>query len=358
MQNERTGDSAMHPTRPLVELGHRYQPRQSGPRRFAVPAPAVRQPQVAATPAIAVSPEIKSVPTPKSVHDIHPHRPAAQPPAAHPENSPAVRPHHPSSDAPSRAPAKTKPALPRQRRSLVLRRQISDRAAQYSRQSRAQTNRILLSFAFGGLAASLLLGGVFVLYAKRVHTRASVLSAQTSTATSGQNGSPSAPSEVSVDTAMVAAYTVAAKEPRTVKIAKLGVIARVYPTTTNLNGEPIPVSNIHDVGWLTNGSMPGGVGAVLFNGSRAGPSKEGVFAQLSTLQVGDPIVVELGDGTTQRYQVVSSALYDADKVDMNAATQGVIAGTAGLNLLTDTGRYNVRTNTFEQRLLVRAVLRS
>lgn len=337
--------------RATYEPGHRYQPRRSVLRVFDVgPAQRGTSAMHSATPLqVAATASQPNVPTSAS-KSVNTHQ------ISHKIQAPPVSPHMSSGTQDVRSRVShphfaLKPAVPRQKRSLVLRRQIRDHAAMHSRKNRGQKQRFLLAFGFGGLVTGFVLLGAFLVYGRNLSQRQEVLSAKTARVQSG------GPSESAVSREDVDTYAVPGNQPRVLRIPRLEVRARVYPVQTSMNGEPLAASNIYDVGWLGSGVVPGEPGAALFNGSTAGPTKNGVFAWLANLAVGDEVRVHRGDGAELTFTVVSSKSYDSDKVDMKTATQSAIAGKPGLNLLTDTGRFNVRTNAFEQRLLVRTVLK-
>lgn len=250
-----------------------------------------------------------------------------------------------------------KPALPRLNRSTVLRRQIVDKAAQYQKQSQDQRKRLIFAFTLGGAVATLLVGGVFIFYSTNQSKR-QVLSATTSTevdaASAHRNAATAA--ETTVSQPDIDAYHVTATQPRVMRIPTLGVQARIYPVRQDLNGDVLPTDNIFDTGWLATGTMPGSNGAAIIDGYVAGASKPGVFVGLSTLSVGDVVQIEKGDGTVLNFKVVRSQQYPANAVDMKAVATPAIAGHPGLNLLTNTGRFDVRSNQFEPRLVVFTVL--
>lgn len=327
-----------------LEPSQRYRPRQTRPLFFdihATPSSTRNQAPLAA----GQAPRKEQPTPPKTAASSN----VALDAVSVPEKIHSLTKHYPTRTA-----VTVRPAIPRQRRSMVLRRQIVDRAEQFNNEVRAQRRRLLLAFGFGSLAATLLLGVAFVGYTK-FHAKPQVLAAQSTTK------SPTLPAgrtvnEAAVSQADIDAYAVSDDQPRLLRISKLGIVARIYPVQANFNGEPIAAPGIYDVGWLENSVTPGEAGAALFNGSSAVATKSGIFGQLNNLTVGDTVVVEMGDGVTQTFKVVSSKQYDADKVDMKRVTASAIAGRPGLNLLTDTGRFNVRTNSYEQRTVVFAVL--
>lgn len=323
------------------EVGHRYAPRTVRPKYMDV-RPSGRslfvvskeQPVI-----VSVSKEstIKHDVTPASnIHGhVHPTEVAHVPSYA----------HH----------SKAKPALPRQKPSLVLRRQINDHAIQFRKKSRDQRSRTLLAFSFGGVAASLIISGIFIAYAV-THNKPQVLGSSYVPNIGGAGTNAQSASEQAVTQADILAFSVPKTAPRIIRIPKLSLQARIYSVKTNLSGDVTPTSNIFDVSWLESSARPGASGAALLAGFTAGASKDGAFARLDSLTVGDPIQIELGDGTLLAFKIISSKHYDSDKVDMSEATTSALPGTPGLNLLTNTGRYDVRTNKFEQRTIMFAVL--
>lgn len=338
--------------RATYEPGHRYSPRRPLQRLFDV-APARRNPVTVQQVPVSDAPQSQE---PKSTSESQPQH-VAHDLTSHTVQKPPVKPIMPSGTNNTRVRSvhphfASKPAVPRQKKSMVLRRQIRDHAEMHSRINRSQKQRFVLAFGFGGLVTGFVLLGAFLVYGKNLSGNRQVLSATTQQASAG------GPSEFAISRADVDSYTVPGNQPRVIHIPRIDVRARVYPVQASLNGEPLPAPNIYDVGWFGEGVVPGSAGAALFNGSSSGPTKHGVFSGLSNLSVGDEIIVERGDGTELTFTVISSKGYDSDKVDMKAAVQPAIAGKPGLNLLTDIGRFNVRTNTFEQRLLIRSVLKN
>jgi sortase (surface protein transpeptidase) len=133
-------------------------------------------------------------------------------------------------------------------------------------------------------------------------------------------------------------------------------MSRVVPVGVGYNDDPLPAGNIFDMGWLTDSALPGGDGVMVLSGYTAGPTKPGPLASIGNLKVGDDIILEQGDGKNHTYKVVRSQQYAADKVDMNEVRSPAIAGRAGLNIITYTGRFNVRANQFEPRTAIFATL--
>jgi LPXTG-site transpeptidase (sortase) family protein len=111
--------------------------------------------------------------------------------------------------------------------------------------------------------------------------------------------------------------------------------------------------NAYDTAWYDFSARPGFGGNAVFSGHvdyiRVGKA---VFWGLKDLNPGDPIEVELSDGTVYRYAVVSKNQYDADTAPVD-----VIVGPTPdevVTLITCTGTFNGATHQYDKRLVVRA----
>lgn len=324
-----------------IEPGHRYQPRQVRPRVFHdVRRPAAQQ-ALHLTPA-QISPVAPKVvpgpPAPKGV-DI---------------TSVVQKVEPQQSVKQTRDVVASKPAVPRQKRSVVLKRQMLDGATFHQRQQRQERRRQVSAFLFGGIAAAFIvtIGAIFYVTHFVQHAPE-----QSSPATLGavtvSSDDVSQVSEAPISTADLAAFKANDGDPRILRIPKLQLVARVMPVKAALNDEPLRPTNIYDAGWLISSGRLGDTSrATLIDGNVTGPTKDGIFRSIASLGVGDEIKIDKGNSEIVTYKVVQSKQYDADKVNMAEALRPVIAGRPGLNLLSCTGRFNVKTNQFEKRTII------
>lgn len=108
-----------------------------------------------------------------------------------------------------------------------------------------------------------------------------------------------------------------------------------------------------DVGWYRFSAQPGSVGNAVFAGhvdyANYGPA---VFYRLRELKFGDVIRVQLEDGSSFAYSVVSSHVYDAD----DAPVQEIVGPTDNetITLITCTGVFDRNVLEYDKRLVVRA----
>lgn len=157
----------------------------------------------------------------------------------------------------------------------------------------------------------------------------------------------------------VAEWTVAPDRPRYLTIEKLGVYkARVIPMGINSRGELSTPNNIFDVGWYESSGKPGHGGTMLIDGHNGGPNVLGVFKNLPSLENGDVIEVERGDGVVFRYAVVENVpvpLAESD-IYMNTAMHSPEQGRESLTLISCTGEWSQSQGTYLSRQFTRAVL--
>lgn len=244
------------------------------------------------------------------------------------------------------------PVIPKQQRSGVLHRQSLRRS---DKKHYPKYRRPLMPALMTAMAIMLFSVGVFAVVSslrtdKTVRAQVEQL-AKTNDEEGMTDGLPSEDNPPNVNS-----HTVAPDLPRFLSIDKLNVKARVRQLGVGANNVMKAPSNIYDVGWYEGSSKPGQNGTVVMDGHVSGPTKNGVFYGLGSLKPADKINVERGDGEVFEYVVTGSQVYDNDKVDMSRLMTTSVPGKPALNLITCTGRFNVRTNEFEKRIVVFAVL--
>lgn len=156
-------------------------------------------------------------------------------------------------------------------------------------------------------------------------------------------------------------YTVPAAEPRYISIPALK-LSKVRVTKVGITADnqlDVP-KNINDTAWFKDSATPGsGAGAVLVDGHNGGRTKDGAFAKLSTLQAGDRITIERGDGKKFTYKVVenkSMSLEEVNATGMRKMTQSIEPDVEGLSLITSDGKWVPKYKQFDRRIMLRAVL--
>lgn len=165
--------------------------------------------------------------------------------------------------------------------------------------------------------------------------------------------------ETEPDTNDIIEYTVAPDKPRYFTADSIGIPrARIVELGVKNNGELATPYNIYDVGWYDGSSLPGSNGVSVIDG-HGGYATRAVFERLPNIKVGDKIKIEMGDGRLFTYRVVDTATKnlgeDANNY-MTAAFSSPEEGKGSLTLITCTGDYWIKSQTYSQRFFARAVL--
>ena len=163
--------------------------------------------------------------------------------------------------------------------------------------------------------------------------------------------------ESNVNTDMIKNYTVSPSMPRTITIKKARIQARVLPMDVNPDNTVQAPVNIFDAGWYTGSAKPGEPGAALIDGHASGTTRQGEFAFLDRLQIGDSIEVERGDGQKLTYEVIYTETVPMKDVDMTKLLLPYGENAQGLNLITCTGKFTKNKDgsfTYDHRALVYA----
>lgn len=154
-------------------------------------------------------------------------------------------------------------------------------------------------------------------------------------------------------------YRVAPDRPRFLSIDKIGVKnARIIEVGVRADGSLGTPYNIYDIGWYVHSGKPGQGGTLLLDGHNGGPTKIGVFKHLPSMQIGDTIEIERGDGTKYKYAVAETyivPLAEADK-HMGKMQESPTPGTESISIITCTGQWSQAKRTYLSRQFLRATL--
>lgn len=250
--------------------------------------------------------------------------------------------------------AAVKPALPRTKRSMVLRRQMVEKAEIHRKQTKKIKKlhfaaSLLVLIVVGSLGAVIWTFKDTIPFTRDIFRETPAFS----------NAIDSDPEEISTlderkpDLTEMSAQLVAPDAPKILRIPRLNTEARIVPVGTTLTNEPISPKNIFDIGWYDKSGKPGTPGAaVLLNGHIAGPTLPGVFAQVASLVAGDKLELERGDGQKLIYTVTRVQEYSSAQLDMSAATNPIDTSKQGLNLVTTMTKFSGA----QKRVIVFAVM--
>ena len=141
-----------------------------------------------------------------------------------------------------------------------------------------------------------------------------------------------------------------AKNPRYLKIERLNIDATVSKGSVSNDGQLLYPSNIHQLAWYSGSSAPGYDGVILISGISKYASVNGILDNLDSLEEGDKITIETGDGNNYTYVVKTVSICankEAETILPKAEQR--IDGTETLSLIA----VNDGTNSF---VIVKATL--
>lgn len=150
----------------------------------------------------------------------------------------------------------------------------------------------------------------------------------------------------------LSAYKVSAEYPRALYVNKLNIASRIMPMSINTDGSVQAPINIYDAGWYTGSVKPGETGAAFIDGHASGPTREGLFAYLDTLAVGDTLEVEKGNGEKLTFKVTHTETVPLENVNMKQVLKPYGNAEKALNLMTCTGKWLEDKQTYDQRVIV------
>lgn len=246
----------------------------------------------------------------------------------------------------------SRPDLPRQTRSQVLKREIVQVSAKrYHHKHRRPLRALFLPATTTLFVASsgILLVAFLIVHKSNMTQKTAVKAATTEAATATQGLSEDNPP------ADLSAYKVAPEAWRLLTVDKLSIKARIFSTGLGADQVPAAPNNIFDIGWYDGSAKPGTNNTVILTGHVTGPTKHGVFYSLSSLTAGDKIKLEQGNGKILSYTVVRTKTFDSDKISTSDLTTSAVSGKAGLTLLTSNDRFDIIANRYEPRFAIFAV---
>lgn len=152
----------------------------------------------------------------------------------------------------------------------------------------------------------------------------------------------------------IESYQVSPLLPRTLSVPALALKARVMQVGVNSKNQMQAPDNIFDTAWYKGSARPGETGAVVIDGYQSGPTRDGIFINISKLRLGDLIEIERGDGQVFKYSVVEVESKPFGEVNMNKVMKPIDSDTPGLNLITCDAEYQSATRDSENRVVVYA----
>lgn len=113
------------------------------------------------------------------------------------------------------------------------------------------------------------------------------------------------------------AYSVEVKAPRYIRIPRTKIDAIVRGKNISSDGALQISNNINEASWYSGSSNPGEDGTIVIAGISSYHGESGVFHGLDSLEEGDSIELESGDGNLYKYTVESiniTSIKDSEKI--------------------------------------------
>lgn len=146
-------------------------------------------------------------------------------------------------------------------------------------------------------------------------------------------------------------YQVPANQPRSIELPTIGARGYIQKVGLDQNGAVAVPGNVNLAGWFVGEATPGKPGLSIIDGHVQGKYSPGIFKNLGKLKPGDIFIVEFGDRSTKRFEVIRVESHAvADAAQHLFKKQETIESQ--LNLITCSGAYNNASHQYDKRLLV------
>jgi len=170
-------------------------------------------------------------------------------------------------------------------------------------------------------------------------------------------GSPSASAEVQVPVrnGLLANDVIddsRAPTPVAVRIGDIGIDASVLPVGVDETNQ-LAVPAADTVGWYEYSALPGQAGATVLAAHVDYGGVPGAFFNLSDLEAGDQIEVEMTDGSVHLYKVTDRSEYE--KTELPAQDLFRKTGSTVLKLITCGGQFDPAARSYLSNVVVTAV---
>lgn len=140
--------------------------------------------------------------------------------------------------------------------------------------------------------------------------------------------------------------------PISVRIPDLSLEASIISVGVDEDNQfAVPAADT--VGWYQYSSTPGSAGSSVLAAHVDYGGREGAFFNLAKLELGEPLEVEMADGSVLRYRVVDNQSYD--KTELPASELFRKDGDPVLTLITCGGTFDVERRTYRDNVVVTAV---
>ena len=169
--------------------------------------------------------------------------------------------------------------------------------------------------------------------------------------------SPSADTNVDETPVKEESWRVPADMPRKIEISAISLEGMIQQVGVDREGAVGVPSNVNLAGWYTNSVKPGEKGVSLIDGHVSGRYSDGIFKNIHKLAENDEIKMEYGDGSRRSFIVVDVRSYSPQEAASQQYEQHPNIEKQ-LTLITCGGAFDNASDSYSQRVIVRATLKS
>lgn len=151
-----------------------------------------------------------------------------------------------------------------------------------------------------------------------------------------------------------ATYAVPATHPLSIEIQKRNIKGYIQRVGIDQFGAVAAPNNIHKAGWFVDSVTPGQKGLSIIDGHEGGPTMDGIFKHLTDVAIGDQIIITMGDKSQYTYQVFEREVLAEEASASALFNQSPQSIDGQLNVITCTGLFDEKTQTYNKRVIVYA----
>lgn len=164
------------------------------------------------------------------------------------------------------------------------------------------------------------------------------------------------PSEIKPSDEEMEKYQTYTTSPRYLTIPRLSLKARIKDSNVVEYVMPVP-DNIYDVAWYSGSGNPGQGNNILISGISQGLTQPGAFANLDSLEKGDKISIERGDGEHFNYEVREISIIDKDEAKNKLSLAQKRIDDKETLALISARRADESATTFNSIIIIRATIK-
>jgi len=144
-------------------------------------------------------------------------------------------------------------------------------------------------------------------------------------------------------------------QPSKIELPSANISGCIQKVGIDQNGAIAVPSNIHLAGWYIGSVLPGEQGVSIIDGHVQGRYSSAIFTDLHKISPGEKIKIQFGSGTTREFEVVDVDNYTIEQTAKEQYRQ-LKDIDKQLTLITCGGEYISKTQSYNERLVIRARL--